>query len=202
MTKRELIEALMAGKKMTSDELVYPDTDYCYYDENYLDTGESPFRFNGAGRSIPMEELWRYSHWREVKEPETFEPKKNDLWNEVSIEGEIYSISYGNSIYDNNVKNQGRLFRTREEAKKFSEWEKASYRLKKRIWELNGNKNRGFVIGSINYYIVLNTQTKELYIDFLESLKYYPSWYYLESRESAQQLIDEMEDDLKIYLGY
>jgi len=202
MTKRELIEALMAGKKMTSDELVYPDTDYCYYDENYLDTGESPFRFNGAGRSIPMEELWRYSHWREVKEPETFEPKKNDLWNEVSIEGEIYSISYGNSIYDNNVKNQGRLFRTREEAKKFSEWEKASYRLKKRIWELNGNKNRGFVIGSINYYIVLNTQTKELHIDFLESLKYYPSWYYLESRESAQQLIDEMEDDLKIYLGY
>ena len=72
MTRKELIQNLLDGKKMTSDELTYPDKTYIYYEEVY----GNPFRFlNNDNESIPISFLTIHGDYREVKEKPYVNPK-------------------------------------------------------------------------------------------------------------------------------
>lgn len=64
MTKRELIQHLLDGKKMTTDKFDVPDETYCIYDDNY----DNPFRYIRKLNNSPMVGVWDYTNWREVKE--------------------------------------------------------------------------------------------------------------------------------------
>lgn len=73
MTRKELIQNLLDGKKMTSDEFMFPDDEYYYYDENYDD----PFRrMKRDKRSVPgVAPLVYLRNFREVKEKPYANPK-------------------------------------------------------------------------------------------------------------------------------
>ncbi len=199
MTKTELIQALMAGKKMTSREFSVPDEYYCVYDATY----SNPFRFISDDDNRPMNSTWNYTAWREVKEPESPEPKDGESWWYVNMNGDICKSETWNHESDIAIVKQGRVFRTENEAKKFSEWEQAACRLKNRIWELNGKHHRGFLSGEYNYYAVYNTENDSaLEVSYTLTYKAFPSWFYLDSLELAEQLVDEMSKDLITYLRY
>ena len=67
-TKKELIEALMSGKKMKAEGS--STSSYCFYD---AENSASPFRLSTTNivTSISMSASWEYTEWEELIEPKT-----------------------------------------------------------------------------------------------------------------------------------
>jgi hypothetical protein len=135
-----------------------------------------------------------------VKEaPKFWEPVAGkDAWY-IDAEGIVMDIDNWD-INDNRI-SQGNVFKNGEEAHMESKRRAARYRLKKRIWELNGGEfpQWGWEYGDVKWFVSLHHNI--LHVHNREVAKYFPSWWYLKTEESANHLLEEMRDDLMLVLS-
>jgi len=190
LTKKELIKRLMNGEKLYTTEYSVPH--YCYYDESE----DEPFIYVGINNNSKqkMKAIWKETEWEIYKEtPKYWEPENGEEAYYISICGYVYSSIEWDSVEDKNVIYQGHTFKTEEEAEKERDLRAAKYRVKKRIWELNGGE---FIVHNEN----VSNWSFDIYKDIIQvnswRTKFYPSWQYLKSEELVEQLISEMEEDL------
>jgi len=142
--------------------------------------------------------------WDEIKFEIPEKPKSKFLELEdgeeayyITIDGLIISSkSWCAKPLDKNMIEQGNVFKAKNEAEKEAELRAVKYRVKKRIWELNGGEFIAFRFGECNWTFALGVE----YIipDNWYNKKTYPNWQYLKSSELVKQLIDEMYDDLML----
>ena len=191
LTKKELIEKLLNGEKLRP--LSYDKYTYCYYDESYL----NPFRYIDIeyNSNEEMQLLWEATEWEVYEEtPGWWEPKENEKAYYINSNGDIATSKRWNYESDKAIIKQGNVFKTKEEAEKEVKLRAAKYRVKKRIWELNDGEFIGFKDNEENWSFDLNNE--KIRIISWYGCKFYPSWQYLKSKELAQQLIDEMYNEL------
>ena len=196
LTKEELIKRLMAGEKLYA--VKYNFEHYCYFDVSE----DEPFGFYDVIRGVkaPMSSAWSEIYWETyIEKPEYWEPKDGETAWYVGIAGDITDSCLWSSSLDRKIISQGSAFKTEEEAKKEVKLREAKYKVKKRIWELNGGEFIGFKNASSNWSFGLR---EELIIeDTRFSSKFHPSWQYLKSKDLVEQLIEEMRDDLLLIRG-
>lgn len=116
---------------------------------------------------------------------------------------------YGN-VKDNTTtlpeymsKGHHRVFKTKAEAQKYAEYIKAEETLKRVIAEANAGVILDWNHPDINKYeVYLNKRCDRLYIECKNTIKYFPSFMYIKSRELAEKLIEEYETEFKTYLSY
>lgn len=84
-------------------------------------------------------------------------------------------------------------YETRELAEGANELAKAKWRVKKRIYELNGNEKIDIKDNTPNWTFVLS----EKRLERLSVIHYkiFPSWQCLKTKELVDQLLEEMYDD-------
>jgi len=185
LTKKELTQRLINGEKLKPKS--YTDDGYCCYDESYIE----PFRHVSIPSlySTPMLNAWEHTEWEVYKEILKWEPEGREAAYYISVTGKV---TYGES--DKNTIKQGNVFKIKEEAEKEAKLRAAKYKVKKRIWELNGGKFIKFKRNGPNWSFGLDRETLE--INNFYHIKIYPNWQCLKSKELVQQLINEMRDDL------
>jgi len=190
LTKKELIERLLNGKKLTPKN--YENIIYCYYDETHT----NPFRYmNIFSENTPMNESWNETEWKIYKEiPIFWEPKNGEKAYYIDIDGNTLTSEILNCENDKAIIEQGNVFKTREEAEKESMLRTAKYKVKKRIWELNKGRFIKFKDNEKNWSF--DFLIKELKSIAWSKCKRYPNWQYLKTEELVQQLIDEMYNEL------
>ena len=67
MTEKEFYSELRSGKKLTSDNLMYPDKEYCEFNLKYKDA----YRFvygEGSSFALVRGTFENFKNWREVNE--------------------------------------------------------------------------------------------------------------------------------------
>jgi len=196
LTKEELIKKLMAGEKLYAVE--YVTKHYCYFDASE----DEPFVFYDVIRGVkaPMSSAWSETEWETYKEkPEWWTPKDGEKAWYVTITGDIIDSCMRTHRIDRKIIGQGNVFKTKEEAKKEAELREAKYRVKKRIWELNGGEFIGFKNDSNNWSFELREGL--MVADTWSLSKFHPNWQYLKSDDLVKQLIEEMRDDLLLIRG-
>ncbi len=198
LTRKELIERLTGGEKLTCDG----GKTYCYYDDN---NSNNPFRSKIAdnNNSWPMDSNWSKIEWEPYIEPfKWWEPKDGE---KIYIIGSNELVTKS-TVYNNELKKskvyQGNVFRTREEARKEIEWHKARYTLKKAISKLNNEYWKPDWNDSTlsKYYIFFYYLNKEFVVTESVTIKHCQDWFYLKSKKLAEQLIETHSDDLLVYL--
>jgi len=193
LTKRELTQKLLNGEKLKPKN--YSIKYYCCYDETYT----SPFRIVKVNlcNNTAMNEVWNETEWEIYKEtPEWWEPKNGDKVYYIDVKGNILTMQIWNCENDKSIIKQGNIFKTKEEAENELKLRAAKYRVKKRIWELNGGKFIEFNPGADNYSFDLEYRNKGIFSDTWKIIKLYPSWQYLKTKQLTDQLIRELHDDL------
>ena len=193
LTKKEIIERLIKGEKLYSLDHIHIMNHYCYYDEYK----EVPFRLLDldTGTETPMVDMWNMSHW-EVYGKRYWEPKSDEMAFYIDSLGCINISNRWSENVDKQIIYQGNVFKTEEEALKESDLRRAKYRVKKRIWELNGGKTLEFQLDGTNWSFDLCEGVLETYT--WSQNKLYPNWQYIISKEIGNILIDEMYDDLML----
>ena len=127
--------------------------------------------------------------------PEFWKPENGEEAYYISIKGEVVESTYWYmDTEDKDVVEQGNVFQTEEEANKEIELRKAKYRVKKRIWELNGGEFIEFNSNEYNWSFDLCSD--KIIPEFWSKIKSYPSWQYLKTKKLVKQLINEMHNDL------
>ena len=96
-----------------------------------------------------------------------------------------------------------RVFKTREEAERYAEYVKAEETLRRVIAEAN----EGIVLDWKNFKenkfeVHLNAKTSELVVECMSIAKTLPSFMYIKSRQIAEKLIEEYEQEFRTYLSY
>ena len=188
LTKKEIAQRLMKGEKLYATK--HSCKHYCYYNE----CKPNPFRYLNLEDNIDtsMDTIWDKTEWEVYEEgPVWWEPKEDENAYYISITGE--PCRFVNSSTYNNVVAQGNVFKTKEEIDEEAKLRAAKYRVKRRIWELNGG-----------CFINLKENDRKHSFDMCNmdiiysywSLKFYPNWQYLKSKEVTEQLIEEMYNDL------
>ncbi len=192
LTKKELIQRLLNGEKLTSENC---DTNcYCYYDEEY----DYPFRYiNSFSENIPINTLWNETEWETYKEiPEWWELKENEKAYYIRVGGKIATSRIWDYENYKAIIKQGNVFKTKEEAEKEAKLRAAKYRVKKRIWELNGEFIE-FKKDLPNWSFSISRDEK-IEAESWYILKFFPNWQYLKTKKLVKQLIDEMAEDLML----
>jgi len=192
LTKRELTQRLLNGEKLTPKN--YATSCYCCYDETY----DYPFRYiNIFSENIPMNGSWNETEWEVYQEtPEWWEPKDGEKAYYIDVNNSYAESKKWFTEVDKNVIKQGNVFKTREEAEKEVKLRAAKYRVKKRIWELNGGEFVGFEKNLPSCSFILRKGNTKVEAENWFAIKFFPNWQYLKSKEVTKQLIDELYDDL------
>ena len=197
LTKKELIQKLINCEKLYATNR--SKKHYCYYDENKI----NPFRYFDIelNQSTEMNSIWEEEEWDFYQEkPDVYgTPKNGEKAYLITTDGKVIKDYSWYKDFNRRIINQGSVFKTKEEAENEVKLREAKCRVKQRIWELNGGKFIGFKNDSNNWSFELR---EELIIAKTWcSSKFYPNWQYLKSKELAEQLIEEMRDDLLLIRG-
>jgi hypothetical protein len=102
---------------------------------------------------------------------------------------------------DNTAIDIGNYYRTKAEAHKELERRKALQRIRKYIHENMPFKYNINGVDTDRYAFFYNGATRSIDITKNYYLHNQPDWLYVGSEEDAEKLIEDMEEDLKIYLG-
>jgi len=195
LTKEELAERLIKGEKLYA--VGNDEEHYCYFDSGY----KMPFRYCCTNdMNVPMDLMWLETEWETYKEkPEWWTPKDGERAWYVTPAGDVSDSRVWEYETDISTIKQGNVFKTEEEAKKEVELRAAKYRVKKRIWELNGGEFLEFNPDISNYTFALIKDNDLASVWFTN--KVCPNWQILKSKDLVEQLIEEMRDDLLLIRG-
>lgn len=121
--------------------------------------------------------------------------EERGIYYNIDRSGDIYSYIWENDITDNNRRDIGNCFLTREEAEKELARRKAKVIL--------GRDTKGFKPdwgdGVSKYYIYYDTKNDILDVDLVDSML--EGLIYFPTREDAEASIESHEEEWKIYLG-
>ncbi len=127
-----------------------------------------------------------------------WQPKNNDLYFYVRLDGNID----WNRYFSTGDSTRYKVFKTREEAEKHAEYIKAEETLRRVIAEANAGwlpdwhgKEAKYVIGFV---------FKPKYIKVLSYVedKVFPNFMYIKSRELAEKLMLQYDEEFVTYLSY
>ena len=138
----------------------------------------------------------------DIKHPINHYPTKDTYVYVVLTDGVIDKIQWNDGSYVRNVYDLGKVFYTREEAEQHVKREKAIRKVTDRIKELNdgwypdwNNDEPKYHFNSYNYF------DNSMFIAYYFYTQSYPNSYYMKSEEIAEQIRNEMFDDIKLMLG-
>ena len=138
----------------------------------------------------------------ELNKPEVtinyWQPNEGDNMYYVTYLGDV-SSSYYRDDYQLDTRRY-RVFKTREEAKRYDEYIKAEETLRRVIAEAN----KGWIPDFNNkedkkYFAYLD---RKLEVDYWTTIKFLPSFMYIKTRELAFELLEKYEQEFKTYLSY
>lgn len=144
-----------------------------------------------------QEELER----EKVKNELLFIPKGIEQCWVFDKEGNIYAHIYAGGYIDTGISKTTQVYRTREQAEKALAKQQATIRVKKRIAELNdGWKPDWEDEDQCKYELYWDFAARKAAISCVSTAKMIDNTLYLKSIGLAEQLINEMRDDLKLML--
>jgi len=190
LTKKELAKRLMDGEKLYA--VNYSTKHYCFYGEEF----EVPFKIYDikSKKIFDMHSIWGETEWEAHKEtPKYLEPVMGEKSYYIDNNGVISHSMSWNRDNDQYIIEQGSVFKIKEEAIKEIKLRASKYRVKKRIWELNGEEFIGYKANNDNYSF--DIYGKKIFFGSWKT-KFYPNWQYLKNEKLVEQLIHEMYDDL------
>ena len=120
----------------------------------------------------------------------------------------LYYVNYLGHVAEANYtenyqwdKTRYRVFKTKEEAKRYAEYVKAEETLRRVIAEVNGGWLPDWVTYTdIKYIVVLTLGGLEAFS--YSGTKYLPNFIYIKSEALADKLMKEYEAEFKTYLSY
>lgn len=140
----------------------------------------------------------------ELNKPEVvinyWQPKEGNMYYDVTNLGSVGSSCYAQNYHKDKVRY--RVFKTRKEAEKYAEYVKAEETLRRVIAEANEGwlpdwhgKEAKYVIGFV---------FKPKYIKVLSYVedKVFPNFMYIKSRELAEKLMLQYDEEFVTYLSY
>ena len=139
----------------------------------------------------------------ELNKPEVvvnyWQPRTAENLYYVNYLGHVVEANYTENYQGD--KTRYRVFKTKEEAKRYAEYVKAEETLRRVIAEVNGGWLPDWTNNDEHNYVVV------LYMDDLkvftyESTKYLPNFMYIKSIELAEKLMKEYEAEFITYLSY
>ena len=138
----------------------------------------------------------------DIKHPINHYPKDNTLVYVILTDGTIDERRWDNNTYIREVYTSNNVFHTREEAEQHIKREKAIRKVTDRIKELNDGWYPDWDDGKVKYYFnSYNHSTNSMFVDYYFHKQSYPNNYYMKSYKVANQIKDEMFDDIKLMLG-
>jgi len=133
----------------------------------------------------------------EKPKPKFWEPENGEKAYYINAAGKVVESTFWcGDTEDKNAVKQGIVFKTATEADREIELRKAKYRVKKRIWELNGGEFIEFNTDEYNW--TFDLYSNKIVPEFWPKTKSYPNWQYLKNRELVEQLINEIYNDLML----
>ena len=138
----------------------------------------------------------------DIKHPVNHYPKDNTLVYVVLTDGTIYSLTWSDCGDHHDMYDVGSVFHTRGEAEQHVKREKAIRKVTDRIKELNdgwypdwNNDEHKYYFNSYNHF------DNSIFIVYYFYTQSYPNSHYMKSEEIAEQIRNEMFDDIKLMLG-
>ena len=141
----------------------------------------------------------------ELNKPEVvinyWQPIESQRYYSVNYLGLVDSSGYDKSYHKDKLRY--RVFKTREEAEKYAEYVKAEETLRRVIAEANegwlpdwSNED------SLKYKILYRCDLDRLSIDSYSVSKLLPNFMYIKSKELAEKLMLQYDDEFVTYLSY
>jgi len=122
-----------------------------------------------------------------------WEPKEGENYYAITTEGDVVNIRHDGDDYDSGVISIGNVFRTKQEAEKEAKRREITWKLKK----LSG----GFESVSHDHgYVIIYCKLINVWKVAEADNHYFPSNIYFPTRESAQDAIAMLGDDLNYLL--
>ena len=133
---------------------------------------------------------------KEEKSPYEFEDDEKVV--KLNSNGGTWVDKYRNIDWAEHNKKQGSIFRTKEQAEHERDKRKAIFKIKKYIYDNFGYDPTGW--DSIKYksFIICSLPESKFYSSPCYEQKYYSPIGYLKTKDQAQEIIDNFEDELKI----
>ena len=126
--------------------------------------------------------------------PKFWRPEDGKIAWTVSTHGNIQSFNE----WGTDEINYNNVYPTKELAEKARDLHLCEMRLKEAIWDLNEGREYPFIHDKHNYAV--DFRCNNLQPEAWTKSKLYPNWYYLESRETCNELIESHKDDLLMWL--
>lgn len=139
----------------------------------------------------------------ELNKPEVtinyWQPKEEDLMYFVNHLGNVSNLYYSKRCQVDEIRY--RVFKTKEEAKRYAEYVKAEETLKRVIAEANEGWLPDWNGFERKYYIILYNNNNLECVSY-SSYKIVPTFMYIKSEALCNKLIKEYEKEFKTYLSY
>ena len=140
----------------------------------------------------------------ELNKPEVvinyWQPKTAENLYYVNYLGHLAEANYTENYQGD--KTRYRVFKTKEEAKRYAEYVKAEETLRRVIAEANAGWLPDWTNNDYEHKYIVVLCMDDLKVFIYEATKYLPSFMYIKSRELAEKLIKEYEVEFKTYLSY
>ena len=140
----------------------------------------------------------------ELNKPEVvinyWQPRTAENLYYVNYLGHIAEANYTENYQGD--KTRYRVFKTKEEAKRYAEYVKAEETLRRVIAEVNEGYVPNWTYDRYKYVVGIEQRTGYIKVLHYTYDKLFPSFMYIKSRELAEKLIKEYEVEFKTYLSY
>ena len=137
----------------------------------------------------------------ELNKKEDVFPKYGDSYWCIHADSDVVLSQWCDGYYANKTLKYGNVYQSEEEAIKARDIQLAKVRVTDRIKELNDGWTPDWSDGNESKYIVLSSDTNRLWVSNMFVTKFLPNNMYMKSRGIAEQILSEMEDDIKLILG-
>lgn len=128
-----------------------------------------------------------------------WQPKETNSYYYVNYLGSVGSASYDKNYHKDKLRY--RVFKTIEETEKYAEYVKAEETLRRVIAEANEGWLPDWTNKDEHKYVVVLC-IDDLNIFKYETTKYQPNFMYIKSKELAEKLMEEYEEEFVTYQSY
>ena len=137
---------------------------------------------------------------KKESKPNWFIPEEDEDFYYVDTYGDV---NWNNANgYSDNILKHNQVFKTREEANNHLKVMKAEVSINKRIAELNEGWKPDWENTIQKKYYIFYDNFREILDYNRSSAQFQPNALQLKDKKVARQIIDELEEELKLYLRY
>ena len=140
----------------------------------------------------------------ELNKPEVitnyWQPEEANRYYNVNSLGLVGSASYAKDYHKDKLRY--RIFKTRKEAEKYAEYVKAEETLRRVIAEANEGWLPDWYNGEAKYIIGFVFKSKHIKVLTYMEDKVFPNFMYIKSRELAEKLMLQYDEEFVTYLSY